>query len=535
MVRKRWKKALKLLPSFYHYLMDNLKSESLDWALTHIRRYGDTDLFPVPFEYEAITHSWASLRSEIEKIDIATYEGRPLRRFLIPKQYIGYRIAIQLDPIDTIIYTALAYEAAEQVEKYRVPIERKIACSYRVELGAKGELFRKNNGWDEFHSKSLELASSGHFSFVLTADIAEFYNQIGHHRIRNALELAGIDKDRSKNIENFLMNLTRGQSRGIPIGPAGSIIFSEACLGDVDNFLLRKGYVHTRYVDDFRIFCTDVHVALKALHDLTEYLYTSHRLTLQTHKCNIFGVDDFVKQEMIDPSEIEEYSKEEKLKAISDFFADYSNFDEDDLPDLDQVIRDNLVDLFLASLANEPTHLGMIKYLLRRATSLRTGVLREAVLENIGKLSPVIREVSQYIVATTKEEYSKSIGERFKRGCEAAEYSFLPYIHYWLVEVFLKKMSTSMESELADICNLHKPSLGVRPFALLAKKNRYTDWVREQKETWQNNNPWDKRAIIWAGQALSVDEMNYWLKRVQNAGDILDRSIAEAALHLGNK
>jgi hypothetical protein len=69
----------------------------------------------------------------------------------------------------------------------------------------------------------------------------------------------------------------------------------------------------------------------------------------------------------------------------------------------------------------------------------------------------------------------------------------------------------------------------------LAKKKGYTDWVREQKETWQNNNPWDKRAIIWAGQALSRDEMNYWLKRVQNAGDILDRAIAEAALHLGNK
>ena len=147
---------------------------------------------------------------------------------------------------------------------------------------------------------------------------------------------------------------------------------------------------------------------------------------------------------------------------------------------------------------------------------------------------PVIRELSQYIISTTKESFSKSIGNRFLDECKASPHFFLPYIHYWIVEVFLQKMSNSMESELSDICNSFKASLGVRPFALLAKKNGYTDWVREQKETWQNNNPWDKRAIIWAGQALSTDEMNYWLKRVQNAGDILDRAIAKAALFLGN-
>lgn len=515
--------------------MDNLKSESIDWALTHIQRYGDTDLFPIPFEYEAITHCWASLKSEIENIDLATYEGRPFRRFLIPKQYIGYRIAIQLDPIDTIVYTALAYESAELIEKSRVPVDRKIACSYRIELGAQGELFRKNNGWDEYHSKSQELASTGHFNYVLTADIADFYNQIGHHRIRNALELSGIHKDRAKNIENYLMNLTRGQSRGIPIGPAASIVFSEACLGDVDNFLLRKGYVHTRYVDDFRIFCADIHQALTSLHDLTEYLYTSHRLALQTHKCNILDLDTFHKKELIDPEELEEISKEEKLQAIADFLADYADFDEDDIPDIDQIVRDNLVELFSLSLKHEPIHLGMLKYLLRRARTLRTGVLRESVLNNIANLIPVIREVSQYIISTTREPFSKSIGDRFFAGCKASPHFFLPYIHSWIVEVFLQKMSNSMESDLSDICNSFKTSLGVRPFALLAKKNGYTDWVREQKETWQNNNPWDKRAIIWAGQALSRDEMNYWLKRVQNAGDILDRAIANAALILGNK
>lgn len=50
--------------------MDNLKQESLDWTITHINRYGDTDIFPIPFEYAAIKHSWQNLRDELIKINL---------------------------------------------------------------------------------------------------------------------------------------------------------------------------------------------------------------------------------------------------------------------------------------------------------------------------------------------------------------------------------------------------------------------------------------------------------------------------------
>lgn len=512
--------------------MDHLKQESIDWAITHIRRYGDTDIFPIPFEYEAIKHSWPALKRAISEIDIAEYEARPFRRMLVPKQGGGYRVAIQLDPVDTIIYIALAYEASELVEESRIPIEQKVACSYRVELGANGALFRKNNGWDDFHGKSQELAQSGNFEIVVTADIADFFNQIGHHRVRNSLEHAGVDNDRAKNIENLLMNFTRGQSQGIPIGPSGSVIFSEACLSDVDNFLLRKGYIHTRYVDDFRIFCNDTVQAHKALHDLTEYLYTAHRLSLQSHKTKFFGVESFIDEELIDPEELENQTQEEKLEALQEFFNQYP--DGDDEPDVDEIIRDNLVELFDACLNQVPVHLGTAKYLLRRASTLRTGLLRETVLINMNKLAPAMREVAQYIIATTSERYALDIGEKFLDGCSKTDYDFLPYVQSWLLELLLLKMATPMEAIIGELCEKYKGCLGIRPYALLAREKGYNDWVREQKETWLNNSPWDRRAIIWAAKALSNDEMNYWLKRVQNAGDILDKAIAESVLNTVN-
>lgn len=514
--------------------MDHLQKESIDWAVTHIRRYGDTDIFPVPFEYEAMRHSWTYLKETIAQFDIATYEGRPFRRMLVPKQGGGYRVAIQLDPIDSIVYTALAYEAANLVEASRIPIERKVACSYRIELGSNGELFRNNNGWNDFHSRSQELANSGEFEHVVTADIADFFNQIGHHRVRNALEHAGVQYDRAKNIENLLMNFTRGQSQGIPIGPSASVVFSEACLSDVDNLLLRKGYVHTRYVDDFRIFCRNQEEAHKALHDLTEYLYTAHRLSLQSHKTNIYELADFISEELINPEEIENQTKEERLQALKEFFEQYTDHEENFEPHVDAVIRDNLVEIFESCLNSEPMHLGTVKYILRRATALRTGVLREHVLNGMDKLASVMREVAMYVLATTNRRYAADIGRRFRDGCQSTEYGFLPYVQSWLMHVLLEKMSDVLTDDIAHLCDDYRENLGLRPYALLARQNGLHDWVRERKETWLNNAPWDRRAIIWAAQALSKDEMTYWLKRVQNAGDILDKAVAESVLNTAN-
>nr|WP_290228040.1 reverse transcriptase domain-containing protein [Trichocoleus desertorum] len=534
-------------------ISDQLKVESLDWAIAHIRKFGDTDIFPVPFEYEAIQISWNGIRNELTHINIKEYEGRPFQRILIPKPQGGFRVAIQLDPIDALLYTALVYEAAQLIEQSRAPKESKIACSYRVEIDSSGQLFRKDSGWNDFHERSASLAESGQYSYVITADISDFYNQISHHRVRNALELSGVLSSRAENFENFLMNLTRGQSRGIPVGPSASILLAEACLNDVDSFLLRKGYTHVRYVDDFRIFCPNLTKAYKALHDLSEYLYTAHRLTLQAGKTEIKPLERFVAHELFDPERLEEQTKANKidslLKAFSvereevfQVFLRYSNpLDLESLSLQDQEIskeevnkiaRENILELFTSCLTENILHLGLARYLLRRALLLRTNVLHESVLNNLDKLAPVMRDAMIYLSKTTTSSNSPYVGERLIEFYRKSEISFLPYMGLWLSYILANHFASDFERDINNICDSLRIQLGTRPFALLARKLKYLDWVREQKETWQNNNPWDKRAIIWSASVLSEDERRYWLARVQNAGDLLDKAIATAALSI---
>lgn len=201
--------------------MDVLTPAALDWALTHVKKFGDTDIFPVPFEFDAIAHAWTVLRGELAARDLASPRLRAARRSLVPKPGGGFRAAIQFDPLDTLTYTALVYEMAEALEQSRIPAQQRIACSYRIQLDANGSFFASSNGWHDFHQRSSEMVASGQYSHVLLADISDFYNQIYHHRIENALESAAIARERAQNVENFLSRLTAKQSRGLPVGSCG--------------------------------------------------------------------------------------------------------------------------------------------------------------------------------------------------------------------------------------------------------------------------------------------------------------------------
>src|SRR5712691_11794845 len=110
--------------------MDKISHSSLDWASTHIERYGDTDVLPVPFEFEAIRHCWTKMRAYLDNLDLEAYPTRASRQFLFPKAISSFRVAKQLDPVDALVYTAMRHESSHLIEEFRVP--KDVACSYRI-------------------------------------------------------------------------------------------------------------------------------------------------------------------------------------------------------------------------------------------------------------------------------------------------------------------------------------------------------------------------------------------------------------------
>ena len=62
---------------------------SLNWALEHITRFGDTDVFPPSFEYRAYKSVWPGLLDALTKIDLAKLELGPAIRMMVPKHTTG--------------------------------------------------------------------------------------------------------------------------------------------------------------------------------------------------------------------------------------------------------------------------------------------------------------------------------------------------------------------------------------------------------------------------------------------------------------
>src|SRR6185369_15038135 len=105
--------------------MLKLSPASYDWALNHLLGEYDTDLFPLPFEIQTIQALWGSLREEFERLDLSNYTWRGGRRFIVPKNLLAFRAATQLDPIDSLVMSALIYEHGAKLEASRIPSSEK--------------------------------------------------------------------------------------------------------------------------------------------------------------------------------------------------------------------------------------------------------------------------------------------------------------------------------------------------------------------------------------------------------------------------
>ncbi len=107
----------------------NLPTNSIEWALKHVTRFYSSDFFPDPFEFEAISSQWQHLRPIIEAWDVASYTPKTPLQALAPKPNGTFRIVHQLDPLDALVYTALAHTLADDIEEARIPQKEGIACS----------------------------------------------------------------------------------------------------------------------------------------------------------------------------------------------------------------------------------------------------------------------------------------------------------------------------------------------------------------------------------------------------------------------
>jgi len=232
--------------------VNKLERSKLDWALKHLLKESDTDLFPRPFEIDVLKRKWSQIAPELEKIDISSHRWHSPRVALVPKDSISFRRAVQLDPVDALLFAAIVRTIGKKIERRRIPESEQTVFSYRYKPTTSGRFYSSSSAWENFWSRSRNLAQT--HAFVAVTDIADFYNQVYHHTIKQELQQSGVETPFITAIDSLINTGTQTVSRGLPVGPHGTHLLAEMSLIPTDAFMKLRRITFCRYVDDYHIF-----------------------------------------------------------------------------------------------------------------------------------------------------------------------------------------------------------------------------------------------------------------------------------------
>ena len=270
-----------------------LTKGSYQWALRHLISEGDSDIFPRPFEIDAMRFGIKDLLQSVETIEIEQYVWNGGRRFHVPHRKLSFRRATQLDPLDSLVFAAIIRKYGSKIEKRRIPQTEKRVFSYRFSPQPDGRLYGRISNWRSFWEASLEKAQQDDVAAVAIVDITDFYNQIYHHVLENELEACGLEKPVQTAVMHMLTTLSDTVSRGVPVGPHAAHLLAECSLIPMDRSLLAQGFQFVRYVDDLHFFCSGEEEAEVRIEDFANILDKHQHLTIQGQKTQILSAEDF--------------------------------------------------------------------------------------------------------------------------------------------------------------------------------------------------------------------------------------------------
>lgn len=489
---------------------DLLTDQSLDFSRRHLTAYYDTDFFPKPLEFESILFHWDELKA-LPRNQLA--QTVPPIAMPWKKPRGGYRVVHQMDPLDVICYTAAAHAVARDVERARVPKYARVACSYRVSPDDQS-FFYSGSGFSDYRERCESLAKS--HRYVLATDISDFYNRIYLHRLENAVSGA-TGNAAGKAIEAFLMGINSKASQGIPVGPAASIVLSEAVLIDVNQFLANRSVEHVRYVDDIRVFATSSDRLDEVLQELTIYLHKNHRLGLVGDKTRIIESSKFVHEELTNQYQLEKLDILREIEVVNPY-----TFQADEIEvEIADDAGERLVDALKRILAFDYLDLAVARAIIRRARAHRIPDIAPLLLHHIAYFRPVVNDVVLYLEMISTDERLETIApllvrleeERQLDNCSAAEW------FAWYISRHKKLLAYRELRGVLSRVNRQRYS------ASAAVLTENIAWVREYKDQVLNLAGWDRRAIIYAAQILSPDEKTVWLKSLKSKPSLtlLDR------------
>ena len=494
-------------------------------AIRNIVAFGDTDVFPFPFERylfddkldECVCHALERSKGFDEAIN-----SHPPNNIDTQSQvgYTGFRNVTLIDPLWNVYYLASVISIAEQIEDQRVSVNKDRVFSYRYLWNDDRSSIFKDMTWADYRSHALQLSHG--CEFVVMTDIADHYTRVNHHRLENTLNRI-CTGGQVKRLIKLLQYFSNRRSYGIPIGGPASRILAELSLIDVDNLLISAGIEFVRYADDYTIFCNSHTSAYRALIKLSDYL-SLEGLSLQKNKTRILPASEFRKTAaLLDPKLENNPTDEQRLLNLAIRFDPYSPNAEDDYEALKDAVRK--IDI-LGILSREIRKTAIDRPVARQAISALRALpadQRESALQvlldpaNLRTLSPVFPQIMR-AVRGTYEHLDRPAQERLAGAmlklAKEEDYVLdfdvnLAYFVQALSRTPQGSQRAAAERLLVEVFSRSTSAL-VRRLIIHTMGNwRYHHHVSGYIRSFNSCNNWERNALLISSYCLG-DEGKHW-------------------------
>lgn len=490
----------------------NLSLEALDWSLLHHRRYGDTDLFPRAFEFEVIEARWPQYRKMLADLDLAAYTWRAGRSMLFMKDQVSFRRATQFDPLDSILFGALIWTVAPQIEARRAARTQNAVFSYRFEASSTGQLFAPGKAKQAFWTHTAD-ACKDEKSWLLTTDIADFYNQIRHSSIKNELD-ATVSKKHSAVLMKALSAVQKNKEVGIPVGPHSAHLLAELVLAPFDEHMLQRNDLRfLRFVDDIHIACKSEDDAREVLYEIADYMHRHLQLSLSRHKTQVLNGQQMRAYARTALGPTEGTSDEEPRTKIEELVEDHTSAGDDeeiDISGLDDESQESLssdnVGEILDGLLDSDAQIKLRKY-LRGMMHLRAPGAVEWVADHLYEILPALPQAIEYLhnVLPRYDGNKKYIFDVLVKALEEPIVERSEHMQTLLLSMCVQFPNWADFQAIKKLSGKVLPA-AQREIVLLAGKLTQRAWIKDFADATSTADPWLLRAIVEAAKCLNDAE-----------------------------
>jgi len=483
--------------------------------------HGASDFFPQPFEVRALRHSWSKVRPVLEKIDLLAYEPTAAIEMIAPKFGYTVRPVHLLDPVDLVLFIGLTFRFAPLLETKRKTYQQDRVFSNHFLLPRPGRpayVPLVATDADRYRTQ-VNIRSLGSGA-VATADVADFFARVYHHRLESAIAAIGGNELLSRSLMRFIGGWSHGTSYGIPTGPLVSNLLAESVLIEVDEYLLSMNIEFVRLADDYVLFGSSESECAAALHELGRRLLLSEGLTLNASKTRVWSRGDFRKLRVM-PKSAEEALRR---RIVDDVFggdpyahADYDELTPDQRAAVDSVDAEGWLE---AALATEPADTAAIKFLLHFLSAFRRPELVEPILANLARLIPVSEAVGRFLLSLVGLPVAESqrLGGILVEHMQKSDY--LPdFQAMWLLEPFVHSPLWNHLMELRQFAKAHPNPLVRRQAMLGISAIGDRSALVDLKLAFEGSTPWEARAIVFACRALPADERDAFFRTSVGGGE----------------